>query len=354
MSAASDLSLPFYERDICYFSPNGASLLLLDQTLLPAEERYIAVQSAEQVAEAIYKLRVRGAPLIGIAAAMGLCVALQKAGDIAAFAVAKQTIGSSRPTAVNLAWALQRMETVYLRYLQTPAPHSLSTLLPLLREEALLIKREEAQRCEAIGTYGSALITPGMGILTHCNAGALATGSYGTATAPIYFAHRQGKAPQVFADETRPLLQGARLTAYELQRSGVDITLLCDNMAASLMNSGKVQMMLVGCDRVARNGDTANKIGTYGVAVLAHHFGIPVYVCGPTSSMDGTALTGHDIVIEQRPAGEVSSLWYRHPMAPQGCKVMNPSFDVTPHELITGYITERGILQAHELFADGE
>ncbi len=343
-------AFPFYHRELCRFSADGATLLLLDQTLLPAQERYIGVQSAAQVADAIYRLRVRGAPLIGIAAAMGLCVALQHEGDLSAFATVQRTIGAARPTAVNLAWALQRMERRYRQYLLTPPPHSLTALLPLLRAEALLLLREEQQRCRAIGEYGSRLITPGMGILTHCNAGALATGGLGTATAPIYVAQQQGKRPHVYADETRPLLQGARLTAYELQRSGVAVTLLCDNMAATLLAGGDVQLVLVGCDRVARNGDTANKIGTYGLAVLAHHFGIPFYVCGPSSTLDAATATGRDIVVEQRPAGEVTTAWYRHPMAPQGCAVLNPSFDVTPHHLITGYITERGIRQAHNLF----
>lgn len=346
---------PFYDQDLCHFGDGGAALVLLDQTLLPAEERYVALHSAEEVADAIARLRVRGAPLIGIAAAMGLCVAVQQAGRCDAFAAAKACIGAARPTAVNLSWALARMERTYDAYLQAAARQGaaprVEELLPLLRAEALRIKSEDEQTCAAIGRHGSRLISPGMGVLTHCNAGHLATARYGTALAPLYWAQRQGKAPQVYADETRPLLQGARLTAYELQRSGVAVTLLCDNMAATVMSQGRVQMVLTGCDRVARNGDVANKIGTYGVAVLARHFGIPFYVCGPMSSMDPHTATGADIVIEQRPAEEVTTQWYRHPMAPQGCRVMNPAFDVTPHDLITAYITEHGVLQASDLFA---
>lgn len=340
---------PFYDKDICHFSEDGSSLEVLDQNLLPAEEHYISLRTAQEVAEAIQKLRVRGAPLIGIAAAMGLCVALQQAGTCAAFQEIKHIIGNSRPTAVNLSWALTRMEKVHQRYMQSTGS-LLEEELPLLRTEALKIKDEDVQTCAAIGRYGSALITSNMGVLTHCNAGHLATGRYGTALAPIYWAQRQGKNPKVFADETRPLLQGARLTAYELQHSGVDVTLLCESMTATVMSQGKVQMVLVGCDRVARNGDTANKIGTYGVAVLAKHFGIPFYVCGPLSSFDALTPTGNDIVIEQRPAGEVTSLWYRQPMAPQDCKVLNPAFDVTPHDLITAYITEHGVLHSNEVF----
>lgn len=320
----------FFDTDICHFSADCGALVVLDQTLLPTEERYVALRTSAEVAEAIQKLRVRGAPLIGIAAAMGLCVAL-KNGE--SFAAAKAVILASRPTAVNLSWALERMQRCYDR----------CGTIEALQAEALLIKSEDAATCEAIGRYGKTLIADGMGVLTHCNAGHLATGRYGTALAPIYSALADGRNFRVYADETRPLLQGARLTAYELLRSGADVTLICDNMAASLMAQGKVDIVFVGCDRVAANGDTANKIGTLGVAVLARHFGIPFYVCGPTSTFDSSCPSGSDIVIEQRNGSEVTSLHYARPMAPDGVKTCNPAFDVTPHELITGYITEHGI-----------
>lgn len=353
---SSQVVSPFCDKDICHFSQDGTALEVMDQTLLPGEERYITLRSAAQVAEAISKLRVRGAPLIGIAAAMGVCVAMQEAGRCDAFEEVTAIIGHARPTAVNLSWAMQRMDKVYRAHLQelpqqdaASQDSRLEGLVQRLHHEAIKIKEEDAHTCEAIGREGSRLITPGMGLLTHCNAGHLATGHYGTALAPIYWAQRSGKAPRVFADETRPLLQGARLTSYELQHSGVDVTLLCDGMAASVMSRGLVQMVLVGCDRVALNGDVANKIGTYGVAVMAHHFGIPFYVCCPLSSCDPFSPAGGDIEIEQRSPQEVTSMWYRQPMAPQGCKVMNPAFDITPHALVTAYITEVGVLRPDEL-----
>lgn len=326
----------FADRN-CQLTADGTGLIVLDQTLLPNEERYITLRSAEEVADAISRLCVRGAPLIGVAAALGMAVAVRHC-------VAKgmcleesvrhchSTIANARPTAVNLRWALDSM-----------LPHATSP--ESLLKAALALKASEEATFEAIALHGSSLITPGMGILTHCNAGYLATGgSYGTALAPIYKAHEQGKEPHVYADETRPLLQGARLTAYELTRRGVRTTLICDNMAATVMAQGKVQMVLVGCDRVAANGDTANKIGTLGVAILAHHFGIPFYVCGPSSTFDPTTPTGNDIRIEQRNPEEVRSLWYRQPLAPADCHILNPAFDVTPRHLITAFITEKGII----------
>lgn len=329
---------PFFDLDICHWSADGTALEILDQTLLPLEERFVQLHSAADVAEAIAKLRVRGAPAIGIAAAMGLCVAVAQGED---FATALHTIGQARPTAVNLSWALRRMERRWLS-----ADDGLR--LDALRREAEAIKAEDRASCEAIGSVGANLIKEGMGVLTHCNAGHLATGGLGTALAPLYVAHREGRHFKVYADETRPLLQGARLTAYELHRSGLDVTLACDNMAAWLLSSGRVQLIFVGCDRVAANGDVANKVGTYGLAVLAHHFGVPFYVCGPLSSFDRRCATGADITIEHRSADEVRSLWYARPMAPD-CPVVNPAFDVTDHRLVTGYITERGLLTADAL-----
>ncbi|MCR4811032.1 MAG: S-methyl-5-thioribose-1-phosphate isomerase [Bacteroidales bacterium] len=326
------------EWDICYFSDGGQMLTVLDQTLLPTEERYVGLRSADEVADAIARLVVRGAPLIGIAAAMGLCVAVTNGED---FEEAKHKIGTSRPTAVNLSWALERMATVEAGL----SGLTFESRIARLREEALRIKDEDAETCHKIGEYGRGLINEGMGVLTHCNAGHLATGHYGTALAPIYAAAEEGKHFRVYADETRPLLQGARLTAYELERGGVDTTLICDNMAASLMAQGKIDIVFVGCDRVAANGDTANKIGTLGVAVLAKHFGVPFYVCGPQSTFDKRCKSGKEIVIEERRGEEITIMHYLKPMAPKGVKAYNPSFDVTPRELITGYITESGIIE---------
>lgn len=350
----------FFNTDICGWGADGRSLRVLDQRLLPAQERYVELTTADEVAEAIGKLCVRGAPLIGIAAAMGLVVALRNTTldydesyeqFMARLHDAKEIIGSSRPTAVNLMWALDRME----RCACGLSDRSVADILMCLHAEAQRIKDEDVATCMAIGTFGKELIGEGMGVLTHCNAGHLATGRYGTALAPIYAAASDGKSFRVYADETRPLLQGARLTAYELTRSGIDTTLVCDNMAASLMAQGKVQLVLVGCDRVAANGDTANKIGTMGVAVLAHHFGIPFYVCGPLSSFDLHCPSGKQIVIEERQGHEITDMWYRHPMAPEGVKTYNPAFDVTPIELISGFVTELGVINPrtlHEVLAN--
>ncbi len=350
----------FFNTDICRWGADGCSLRVLDQRLLPAQERYVDLTTACEVAEAISKLCVRGAPLIGIAAAMGLVVALRNepmdGGEtydsfMDRLRRAKGVIGASRPTAVNLMWALDRMERCAERH----SDDSVRDILTALQAEAQCIKDEDVATCMAIGNFGKELINDGMGVLTHCNAGHLATGRYGTALAPIYAAASDGKRVHVYADETRPLLQGARLTAYELSRSGIDTTLVCDNMAASLMAQGRVQLVLVGCDRVAANGDTANKIGTMGVAVLAHHFGIPFYVCGPLSSFDLHCPSGKQIVIEERCGEEITSMWYDHPMAPTGVKTYNPAFDVTPIELISGFVTELGVINPrtlHEVLAN--
>lgn len=320
------------EKEICRIEEGGKALHVLDQRRLPAEEAYLVLRSSAEVAEAIKTLALRGAPLIGVGAAMGLAVAVANGED---FAEARERIGSARPTAVNLMWAMERMKKVY--------GAGEGNVVERLRDEAERIREEEWRRCEAIGKHGKALIEDGMGVLTHCNAGYLATGHYGTALAPIYAAMEEGKLVKVYADETRPLLQGARLTAYELQERGVDVTVVCDNMAASLMAAGNIGLVLVGCDRVARNGDVANKIGTLGVAIVAKHYGVPFYVCGPRSSFDDSCPTGNDIVIEQRNGDEVTTRHYERRMAPEGVGVYNPAFDVTPKELITGYITEDGI-----------
>lgn len=328
---------------------SDGTLCILDQTLLPVEERLVSLRTADEVADAIRRLRVRGAPLIGITAALGLYVAVRHEVEQGhpfgeSLRRCHATIAAARPTAVNLRWALGRMLEVL-----TPMPASDAEALDTLRRAALALQQQEEATFEAIARHGAPLIASGMGVLTHCNAGHLATGGrYGTALAPLYRAHEEGRTPCVYCDETRPLLQGARLTAYELTRRGIPTTLICDNMAASLMAQGRVGLVLVGCDRVAANGDTANKIGTLGVAILARHFGIPFYVCGPTSTFDPHTPTGRDIPIEQRDPEEVRSHWYRQPMAPQECQVWNPAFDVTPHELITGFITEKGIIKSFQ------
>lgn len=327
------------------FSEAGDAVIILDQTQLPARETYVSLRTAEEIWEAIYRLKVRGAPAIGIAAAYGIAVCMSrfegtdKALFMQEFKRIKAYLASSRPTAVNLTAALERME----RTLMGKADGSVGDWKALLMEEALAIREEDAAACRRIGENALAFLEPGMGILTHCNAGHLAVSEYGTALAPIYLGEERGYNFKVFVDETRPLLQGARLTAYELRRAGVDATLICDNMASLVMSKGWVRAVVVGCDRVAANGDVANKIGTSGVAILAHHYGIPFYVLGPTSTIDTRCATGADIVIEERDPKEITDMWYAHRMAPDGIKAYNPSFDVTPHELISAIITEKGV-----------
>jgi len=323
------------------------ALVIIDQTLLPNKVVYLSLKTMAEIWQAIYDLQVRGAPAIGIAAAYGLYLGIKQssAKDFDAFftefSKVKKYLASSRPTAVNLFWALDRMEACLMK--NTSA--SVEKIKTALLQEAHDIKAEDIHTCRAIGEYGLSLLKPGMGLLTHCNAGQLATAKYGTATAPMYLGQEQGYNFKVFVDETRPLLQGARLTAYELNRAGIDATLICDNMAATVMSNGWVNAVFVGCDRVAANGDTANKIGTSGVAILAHYYGIPFYVCAPTSTIDMNCQTGRDIHIEQRPAEEITEKWYAQRMAPQGIKVSNPAFDVTENANITAIITEYGIAQ---------
>lgn len=326
-------------------SDDLSAVVILDQTRLPAEETYLALSSAEDIWDAIYKLKVRGAPAIGVAAAYGIYICSRQIQAVsynefyAEFRRVKEYLAGARPTAVNLVVALNRMEKVVLENASETVPR----LVQLLHDEAQAIREEDAAACRRIGEHCLSLLRPGMGILTHCNAGHLAVSEYGTALAPIYLGEERGYGFKVFADETRPLLQGARLTAYELHQAGVDVTLICDNMASSVMQKGWVQAVVVGCDRVAMNGDVANKIGTSGVAILAHHYGIPFYVLGPTSTVDKQCPDGKSIVIEERSPDEVSEMWYAHRMAPKDIHIYNPAFDVTPHELITAIITEKGI-----------
>ena len=317
---------------------------LIDQTRLPGEFVRIDLRDVPAVWEAIKALRVRGAPAIGIAAAYGAVLGARTSGTAAAAVreacrAASAHLRTSRPTAVNLFWALDRIDAVAANHPNLDGP----ALLDRLLGEAHAIAAEDRATCRAIGRHGATLLKEGQGVLTHCNAGGLATADYGTALAVIFAAHEQGKAVRVFADETRPLMQGSRLTAWELQRRGVPVTLICDSMAAQVMKEGKVQVAVVGADRIAANGDTANKIGTYGVALLAKAHGIPFYVAAPSSTFDLSLADGSAIPIEQRDPREVT-----HGLigatAPEGIDVYNPAFDVTPAALIVGIITERGVI----------
>ena len=300
-------------------SADGRSLVILDQTLLPGEVRYLSLTETEDIVEAIRALRVRGAPAIGVAAAYGLYLAAQRldAEDMDQFLSglrrAAETLNGARPTAVNLSWALSRMLGAAEQNRALPV----AQVKALLRREADAIRTEDIAISREIGRLGLGLLRPGDGILTHCNAGTLATAKYGTALAPIYAALEAGRTDlRVYCDETRPLLQGARLTAFELQSAGVDTTLICDSMASITMARGRVDIVFVGCDRVCANGDFANKIGTSGVAILAKHYGIPFYVCAPSSTIDMGLARGEEIPIEERPPEEVTQLWYAHRMAP--------------------------------------
>jgi methylthioribose-1-phosphate isomerase len=315
---------------------------LLDQTRLPTEVVYRDCWTLEEVREAICSLRVRGAPAIGVAGAMALVLHLQQdtgTGTEEFFDRAVAHLASSRPTAVNLRWALERMR----QRLRAAPRRDHADLLQTLLDEALTIAAEDRQMCAAIGRHGAPLIRDGEGVLTHCNTGALATAGSGTALAVLFAAAEEGRRFRVFADETRPLLQGARLTAWELRQAGIDVTLLCDSMAAQVMKEGRVHLVIVGADRIARNGDTANKIGTYGVAVLAKAHGIPFYIAAPSSTFDGSLPDGDRIPIEQRDPREVTHGFGRQ-TAPDGIAVYNPAFDVTPAHLIAGIITEKGVI----------
>jgi methylthioribose-1-phosphate isomerase len=322
-------------------------LVLVDQTLLPGELRWLECRDVATVREAICVLRVRGAPAIGIAAAYGVCLGLQgyhAHDDEQFFSRLEQVIedlGSSRPTAVNLSWALARMRR---RALELRGGSSLREIREALLAEARAIHEEDRRMCRQIGAHGAALLADGQGVLTHCNAGGLATADYGTALALFFAAQEAGKRLHVYVDETRPLLQGARLTAWELCQRGIDATLICDSMAAQVMREGRVQAVVTGADRIAANGDTANKIGTYGVAVLAAAHDIPFYVAAPTSTFDLSIPDGDHIPIEQRDPREVTHGFGRA-TAPEGIKVYNPAFDVTPARLIKAIICEHGVIE---------
>jgi methylthioribose-1-phosphate isomerase len=324
------------------WSADGHGVRILDQRALPEREVYRDLRTVDDVYDAILTLAVRGAPAIGIAAAMGVTLALDGT-ETDRFEVGKKVrdaaarIGGARPTAVNLSWALGRMGRAIIEHRGDP-----TTLHAALIDEATRILVEDRDMCHRIGEHGAGLIKDGARVLTHCNAGALATGGLGTALAAIYVAAEQGKKLEVYADETRPLLQGSRLTAWELSRAGIPVTVLIDSAAASLMKDGEIDLVIVGADRIAVNGDTANKIGTYPLAIAAKHHGIPFYVAAPASTFDRATKTGESILIEQRSPDEVRN-GFGTLTAPVEASVYNPAFDVTPASLITGIISDRGV-----------
>jgi methylthioribose-1-phosphate isomerase len=329
-------------------SYENGTLTILDQTKLPNLTEFIKIERIEDAWDAIKQLKVRGAPAIGIAAAYGLLLGVRDATEenfdafYEEFQKHSNYLGTSRPTAVNLFWALKRMNERVLKEKGAP----IASIKNALEEEAHLIRQEDEEVCRSIGEHALTLFHDGIGVLTHCNAGGIATAKYGTALAPMYLAKEKGWNIKVFADETRPLLQGARLTTWELQQAGIDVTLITDSMAAMVMSKGWVQAVIVGCDRVAANGDVANKIGTYGVALLAKAHNIPFYVAAPLSTIDISTKTGQDIPIEERSAEEITE-GFGTLTAPVGVKVFNPAFDVTPAEFITAIITEKGVLKGN-------
>lgn len=326
-------------------SDDGTAVVILDQTALPNETKYITLKEKEELYEAIYTLRVRGAPAIGIFAAYALYVLakqletekneffVKKINELSAY------LDSSRPTAVNLGVQLRRMTDLVEKLKMSPVKQ----IVAAMKEEAITIYNEDVEMCKAISKHGMTLIKNGDGILTQCNAGPIATSKYGTGLGPIIMGQEHGMNLKAYICETRPLLQGARLTAYELVNAGVDSTLICDNMASIIMSQGKINAVFAGCDRIARNGDAANKVGTSSLAILAKHYGIPLYIFAPSTTIDKNCPTGKDIEIEERNPEEIKEMFYRQPMAPKEVKAYNPAFDVTPNELITAIVTETGI-----------
>ncbi len=333
--------------DSVRLSEDGKAVWMIDQTLLPGKTEYLYLTTAEEIWEAIYSLRVRGAPAIGICAGYAMYVLSLSMPEsyeefAAEFRKTAEYLNSSRPTAVNLSAMLRRMESVVTENADKPV----CGIRELLKAEAEAIREEDIAMCLAISEYGLTLVKDGDGVLTHCNAGPLATSRYGTAQGPFFLGKERGVDLHVYCDETRPLLQGARLTSYELTKAGIACTLICDNMASVVMKQGKIQACFVGCDRCAVNGDFANKIGTSGVAILAKYYNIPFYVFCPSSTIDWDCPTGDDIVIEERKAEEIKTLHYEKPMALEETECYNPAFDVTDHTLLSGIVTERGIVRA--------
>lgn len=334
-----------HEYETVRLDDDRKKLIIIDQTKLPNSIELLELSTLDEFYTAIYLLQVRGAPAIGVSAAyaMYLDACSIEADDYESFysqfVKDKEYLNSSRPTAVNLSWALNKMDEVA----RSMSGESREDILRRLKEEADYIRDEDEKACKAIGENMLSLLKKGDGLLTHCNAGQLATSKYGTATAAMYLGHERGYDFHIYCDETRPLLQGARLTAYELSAAGMNVTLQCDNMAASLMKSGAIKACIVGCDRVTANGDVANKIGTSSVAIVAKHYNVPFYVCGPMSTIDFSLSSGDMIPIEMRPDEEVTDMWYEKKMAPENIDVYNPAFDVTDNSLITAIITEKGI-----------
>lgn len=336
------IELPF--QTLSWQGALDGHVRMIEQTLLPLEEKEIEVASVPDMVDAIWRLAVRGAPAIGVAAGFGMVLGVREAGpgdDVLAVArETKTTLDAARPTAVNLMWATARI----VKHLEGLGTSDAEALKAACLEEALAIYEGDRATCRAMGEFGATLIPDGARLLTHCNAGALATAGMGTALAPMYTAHGQGKSIAVYADETRPLLQGARITAWELGRAGIDVTLLTDGMAARVMDEGRVDAVFVGSDRITRNGDVCNKIGTFQVALAAKHFGVPFHVVAPLSTVDPSLTSGKDIPIEERPAEEITEGFGRR-TAPPGVKVYAPAFDVTPADLVTSIITEVGIIE---------
>jgi len=336
--------------DAVEIDPDGRFVKIIDQTLLPGREIFLELSDEDEIAEAIKSLRVRGAPAIGIAAAAGIAVVLMQSAAVSTeeyekiFERVYSKLSATRPTAVNLKWALDRMKNRFIS-LKAEFCNNPDKLPLKLLEEAMLIKGEDIDMSLKIAGYGLTLIDNGFRILTHCNAGHLATGRYGTALAPVYLGMERGMNLKVYSCETRPLFQGARLTSFELKRAGADVTLICDNMAATLMQRGLVDAVFTGCDRIAANGDTANKIGTLSLAILARHYSIPFYILGPVSTIDSMTKNGSEIIIEERSGKEITEPVNGIKIAPEGIKTFNPAFDVTPAELITAIVTDRGIFR---------
>lgn len=324
-------------------SDDETAVRIVDQTKLPGELIYIELREREELFEAIHSLRVRGAPAIGIFAGYAVYVLARGYGETGFFQRLNEDCDyliSSRPTAVNLAHMAERMRACAYAHEDLPV----SGILEALKAEALAIHREDIAMCRAIAEAGLSLLREGDTVLTHCNAGPLATSEYGTGLGPLMLAAEKGMDIKAYVDETRPLLQGARLTAWELHNAGIHCTLICDNMASLAMKQGRIQAVLAGCDRMAANGDAANKIGTSGAAILAKHYGVPVYILLPSSTIDMNCATGADIPIELRSGEEIGTMWYEKPMAPAGIQYWNPAFDVTDHELITAIVTEKGVI----------
>ncbi len=330
------------------FDTTQNKAVFVDQTLLPNEYKEVFTDDYNDIFDAIKLLKVRGAPAIGVFTAISLSVLMNKSNADTyetLFAELKdycEKLILCRPTAVNLKWATEEM-------LKIAEKSTLENFKNNLKNKALKMIEDDIAVCRKIREYGAELLKNCNVILTHCNAGRLATVKYGTALAPVYVSKENGHNIKVFADETRPLLQGARLTAFELCDAGIDTTVICDNMASFVMKNGFVEAVLVGCDRVALNGDTANKIGTSGVAILAKHYNIPFYVCMPFSTFDNNIKSGEDIIIEKRNGKEIGEMWYEKTMIPQSAKTLNPAFDVTDHSLITAFITEKGVIKPDEI-----